>query len=465
MKYNWNQQNAAIAAPALIGMMVDPLLGLMDTAYVARVGSLELAALGACSSIFLLSFSMFRATTTATTSLVAVASPEDAQRITAVSLLFGASVGVAVALLLFFGGNAALSLLGIPRTSPLYPPAADYLFTRCWAAPVVLLMVVAEGAFRGVGNAWVPLWASAVAACINLVLDPVLMFGRIGWGVRGAAAATAWAQVGAAGVYAVQLVRRNMLPPWHRPKTSKGISETTAIEPSSTTSSNSTTSTSTILRAIIEANLTMLLRQGSLLLSWVYATGRATRLGATQVAAHQIAVSLWLVTALLLDGTAVSAQVLSSRAYATHDRPQLQSLFQYMLRFAVLQGLACTCLLYGLDGWLPQWFTPDRVIQSELRALMRPLAWQQLLVSLTLVLEGFATGLHEFRILAVGTMVAAAWAVFHMGRQASVVGIWTYGIASLLIGRLLTAGVACLWGLRQRRRPGCSSSSNQNNVE
>jgi len=50
--YRWTSQNFGLAIPALVGMLADPLLSLMDTAYTGRVGSVELAALGACTSIF-----------------------------------------------------------------------------------------------------------------------------------------------------------------------------------------------------------------------------------------------------------------------------------------------------------------------------------------------------------------------------------------------------------------------------
>lgn len=450
--YHWNRQNIAIAAPALVGMIVDPLLGLMDTVYVARVGSLELAALGACSSIFLVAFQMFRATTTATTSLVAQ-NKKNAPQVTAVSLLFGWWVGMAVTVALLLGGNAALHTLGVPFSSAMYRPAADYLFTRCWAAPVVLMILVAEGAFRGSGNTLVPLRASFVAACINFVLDPLLMF--VGpWGVKGAAAATAFSQVGAGVVYAVELVRRKMLPRGFLQKQKNQTIITSTSK--STPKAAATTSTTAIIRTIVEANLIMLLKQGSLLLSWAYATSRATRLGATQVAAHQIAVSIWMVAALLLDGTAVSAQVLMSRAFAAKDRPQMVSLIQYMIWFALAQGVACTLLITGLDGWLPRLFTPDPAIQMELHTLMRPLAWQQLLVSLTLVLESLATGTCEFRILAAGTVVSAVWSVYQIAQQSGVTGIWMYGIASLFVGRLVTAAVASARAVVKMKRESSS---------
>jgi Na+-driven multidrug efflux pump len=69
----WSRQTISIGIPALLAMMADPLLSLIDNAYVGKLGAIELAALGTCTSIFHFAFNAFRATTTATTSLVATA--------------------------------------------------------------------------------------------------------------------------------------------------------------------------------------------------------------------------------------------------------------------------------------------------------------------------------------------------------------------------------------------------------
>jgi putative MATE family efflux protein len=438
--YEWNKKSVAIALPALVGMLVDPLLSLMDTAYVGRVGSTELAALGACTSIFHLAFNAFRATTAATTSLVATSleseDAESAKEVTAISLQFGWWVGMAVTVALLVGGQAALAGMGVTKgSSELYPAAADYLFTRSWAAPVVLLIVVSEGVFRGYGNTVVPLTASLVAAAINLVLDPLLMFKPIHWGVKGAAAATALSQVGAAAVYGVQLVRRGMLPS-RRNKLSTTNTTTITALPKKVPGR--------VIRTILEANAAMLLKQGSLLLGWAYATARATRLGAAQVAAHQVALSVWLVFALLLDATAVSAQVLMSRTYAAIDKPAFDSLMRYMLLFAVGQGLASMVFVNAIDALVPRLFTPDPIIQGHLHLLMRPLAFQQLLVSLTLVVESLAVGANQFRVLAGGTALATVFCVWNIAQQTTVTGIWSQGITILFAGRLVTAVVACV---------------------
>ena len=146
-------------------MLADPLLSLMDTAYVGRVGATELAALGACTSIFHLAFNAFRATTAATTSLVGNAQNEGERRqVIKLSLSLGAVLGLLVMTILHISGPWCLSTMGVPRTSMLFSPANAYLSTRAWAAPAVLAIVVAEGAFRGYGDTKIPLLASLVAS-------------------------------------------------------------------------------------------------------------------------------------------------------------------------------------------------------------------------------------------------------------------------------------------------------------
>jgi len=387
------------------------------------------------------------------------------------------------AALLFALGPHILHSMGVPVTSPLYAPAFRYLSTRCWAAPVVLSMFMAEGIFRGHGNTVVPLTANVVSAVMNIVLDPFLMFGFFHWGIQGAAAAITLSQMGAATIYAIHLLRRNMVPQsWVRrfsfitntSATKKMTSTTTTTQNDTQTASSQNSNTTAlplpktqvmaggVIRSILEANVAMLMKQGSLLGGWAYATARATRLGATHVAAHQVALSIWLIFAILLDGASVSAHVLMSRAFAAGDRPRVRSLTNYKLRFAVVQGLVSTFVVMQLDSVLPRLFTPDPVIQTQLHALMRPLALQQMLISLTLVLESMAAGANEFRWLAVGTTVATLLSVYQISQQTSVVGIWMNGIMTMFIGRLISATLANVrlhWRLQHPSSLSSSSSS------
>jgi len=411
--------------------MTDPLLSLMDTAFVGHLGAIELASLGACTSIFHLAFNAFRATTTATTSLVSSAlqrNPDEAKEVTQLSLSLGIIMGLTVLVGLRSSGTWCLKTMGIAKNSPLFPPAHAYLNTRLWAAPAVLSIVVAEGTFRGYANTKIPLIASIVAAIINLVLDPIMMF-PLGMGVMGAAAATALSQLGAATVYVVFLKRKQMLPQrrHHHVKLNR----------------------TRVIQTILAANASMFCKQGSLLLAWAYATSKATRLGAAHVAAHQVALSFWLVFALLLDGAAVSAQVLMSKAYGKRNVSKIRSLSKYMTKFAVVQGVASTLLVTALGTFIPELFTTDTTIQHYLHQLMPHLAAQQVLISLTFVLEGMAAGANQFNLLAVGTTLSTILAVSRLREATDVMSIWSRGIVTLFVGRCVTAlvGVARINGL------------------
>ncbi|KAL7581609.1 hypothetical protein ACA910_022164 [Epithemia clementina (nom. ined.)] len=421
-------------------MLADPLLSLMDTAYVGRVGSLELAALGSCTAIFHMAFNSFRATTAATTTLVATTlqqSKDEVRSVTSVSLGLGFGIGIALLGFLLASGNLCLHLMGLVRgVSPQYPAAASYLFTRAWSAPAVLFIVVAEGVFRGYGNTTIPLLASLTAALINLVLDPILMFKPISWGVAGAAAATAIAQFGAAFVYLYTLMRRKMLPQ------KKSKTQLASISTSTLTSGGveePKKPKKRVIRTILAANAAMLTKQGSLLLGWTLASRRATRLGSTFVAAHQVGLTVWLVFALILDGPAVSAQVLMSRSYARRDKEEAGSLIWYMIKFALVQGILSMLIIDGIDLAIPTLFTDDPVVQGHIHRLMPHLAVQQILVSLTLVLESLAVGGNQFRILAFGTILTTVVAAWQISLQNSIHGIWGVGIVTLFAGRFVTA--------------------------
>ena len=462
--FEWTKQTFDIGLPALIGMIADPALSLVDTGFVGQLGAVPLAALGACTSIFHLAFNAFRATTTATTSLVATSlstagrdeeeNRDEARMVVDTSLRLGLTIGALVLVALSMGWSRALGAMGIGSDSALLKPARSYLRIRALAAPAVLLISVAEGSFRGYGNTRIPLLASFTAAITNVILDPIFMF-LLKMKVGGAAAATAISQIAAAAVYAIFLRRRKMLP--------QKIEEKDDTLPKIGRGKLSIDRTKIVME-ILQANAAMFAKQGSLLFGWAYATARATRIGHFHVAAHQIALSFWLIFALVLDGTAVSAQVLMSRNYAAYQsshcavddveanecgicgeaRRSIHSLTRYMFKFAIAQGILSTIAIFGLGQFAPSVFTTDPAIRTHLKDIIPHLAWQQILISLTLVTESLAIGASKFNLIAIGTAISTLVAIKILACAKSVVDIWSGGIVALFVGRLITACIGVL---------------------
>jgi putative MATE family efflux protein len=501
--FKWTAPTLAIAIPALIGMIADPLLSLMDTLYVSRLGSIELAALGACTSIFHLAFNVFRATTAATTSLVASelngphqgeyqncsarvpASPsldllsyfalllvfdpvgrtldesqsnvegiatrpkptDSARYVLSTTFQFSTVLGILVASILTLTSTFSLKCMGVPGTSPLYVHAASYLRLRALAAPAVLFITVGEGAFRGYGDTRVPLMASMAAALTNAVLDPLMMF-TMNMGVGGAAAATAISQVVAMMVYVAFLRKRGMCMPvlgWIKRIPNNNNRQRQKQEESDLKIMGEVKAKidrKKVIMTIVKANMSMLIKQFSLLFCWAYATSRATKIGHLHVAAHQVALSMWLVFALLQDGLAVAAQVLMSRVAG--NTKQVRSLTKYMVKLAILQSALCSLTIFALEEFVPTLFSTDVEVIQRLHSLMPVLTAFQPLVSITLILESIAVGGKCFNLLARGTLVATLASMTIISRMATVEGIWKYGLTSLFLGRCVTALIGVL---------------------
>ena len=435
--YQWTKQNLAIALPALMGLLADPLLSMVDTAFVGRSagGAIDLAALGVCTSIFHMAFTVFRASTVATTSLVGSAStPEEKRQVTAISLGFAGVMGSLVLLALRLGGGQMLQTMGVSPSSSIYKSACSYLFTRCWAAPAVVGIVVSEGAFRGNGDNKTPLVAASLAAVLNLVLDPLLMF-TFGMGMTGAAAATAISQLGAAALFARRLSKRRLLPQPEDRETKINVGE--------------------VIKSILGANASMLAKNFSMLVFYTAATSVATRIGAAHVATHQVCLSLFWLLTMWLDSGGVSAQLLLSRTLAEGDnKEKVNSLMKYMLKFALAQGLAFLALVFGMGRFVPGAFTSDATVIHYISQVLPHIAIQQTMMSLILVLEGFAIGGSQFRFMASGTAVATAAGVWQLLRATSVVDIWAAGVNTFFGIRFINAiiGVARVHlGLRKKK--------------
>ena len=89
-------------------------------------------------------------------------------------------------------------------------------------------------------------------------------------------------------------------------------------------------------------------------------------------------------------------------------------------------------------------FTTDVTIKTHLMALIPHLAWQQVLISLVLVLEALIVGANQFELLAVGTAFSTLIALKNIRDATDIVSIWSHGIVSLFVGRLITAIIGIL---------------------
>ena len=373
-----------LAIPALGTLAADPLVSLIDTAFVGRLGRTPLGGLGVATAIFSIAFFMFNFLAYGTTPLIAGAiakgARDEAGRLTGAALVLGLGIGAAMTMLLVVAAYPLLRVMG--AESDLLVDAAVYLRIRVLGMPALLVATVAHGVFRGHQDTRTPLYVTVGIAAMNLVLDPILIFG-LGWGLAGAAWATMLAQWLGAIAFALLFVSRRdqFALKWQLPEARS-------------------------LRALFGAGRALIIRSGSLLAAFTLATAVATRQGDEVVAAHQVAVQIWLFLALAIDALAIAAQALIGLHLREH--PDLAKAYsRRLLAWGLASGLALLAIMAAGKGFLPSVFTTDTGVISQVEGVYWFIVLMQPLNAIVFVWDGIAIGASQFGFLAASTVAAS----------------------------------------------------------
>jgi MATE family multidrug resistance protein len=171
-----------LAWPILVTMISYTLLSVVNSIYVGWMGTAELAAIGLSTSAIYLVQSFGLGWLGAVRVLVANRTgahgptSEEVTSLTWTGLLLALLLGLLVALTVPLGPHL-FSAMGASQA--VLPLASGYFAWRVAATPVVYLFTALQGALQGRGDTRTPMVANLVANAVNLVLDPLFIFG---WG-------------------------------------------------------------------------------------------------------------------------------------------------------------------------------------------------------------------------------------------------------------------------------------------
>lgn len=408
----------ALAVPAIATLIADPLLGIVDTAVVGRIGAEELGALGLAVAVlaavsWIFNFLVY-GTTAAVARAVGAQDPEAAGRRVAhagqAALLLGVLAGLVVAL----AAPVLLDLAGAVES--LVDPATGYLRVRAVGVPFLLLGYVGHGAFRGVSDTRTPLVVVALANLLNGALDVLLVL-RWGWGLEGAAWATVAAEVAAVVVFAL-LLRRAGLP-------LTGHGRPSWIE----------------LTGLLRVSRDLFLRTGGLVFGLLVVTAAAARVDAVTAAAHQVLWQVWIVVSFFMDGFAIAAQAMVGTALGAGDVAGARATARSLLVWGIGGGVAAAGLLLLADGVVPRLLTDEAGVLAVVAAAWWLAAGGHVINGTVFVLDGVFMGAGDFAYLRTWTIVSAATAA--VGAQIAVatgggiVALWV-ALEAMMVVRLVS---------------------------
>ncbi|PCJ94975.1 MAG: MATE family efflux transporter [Flavobacteriaceae bacterium] len=184
-----------LSVPMILEMLMESIFALVDIAYVSRVSVNAVATIGLTESVITLVYAIAIGLSMAATALVArrigEKDVEGAKKSAVQAIFLGVLVAVVIGVVGFLYAEEILALMGAEQD--LIDEGHGYTQLLIGGNITIVLLFLINAIFRGAGNASIAMWTLILSNGLNIILDPIFIFG---WGpipeygVMGAAIAT-----------------------------------------------------------------------------------------------------------------------------------------------------------------------------------------------------------------------------------------------------------------------------------
>ncbi len=405
-----------LAVPAFLALVAEPLFLLADAAIVGHLGTAELAGLGIAGAVVQTAVGLCIFLAYGTTASVArrVGAGDGrgalAQGIDGVwlAVLIGvlvtaAGLGLTDPLVGAFGGGEEVTA-----------QAAAYLGWAWLGVTPLLVVLAATGVLRGLQDTRTPLYVAVGGNLINVVLNVVLVYG-LDLGIAGAAIGTDLAQLAMAAALVAVIVRA-------------ARAQGASLRPD----------LPGVGRAA-HAGVPLVIRTLTLRAALLVMTYAAAQLGATAMATHQLANTIWVFLAFALDAIAIAAQAITGRYLGAGDLPATRAVTRRMVQWGVVSGVVTGAGLAAVSPLLGPLFTSDDAVHTMLWPVLLVAAAFQPVAGLVFVLDGVLIGAGDGRYLAwAGLVVLAvfapgALAVASVAGEGTLALVWLWVVFGVLL--------------------------------
>ncbi|MDJ0926369.1 MAG: MATE family efflux transporter [Gammaproteobacteria bacterium] len=191
----------SLALPMMFSMIALISYNLADTFFIGQLGTLELAAISFTFPIGFIVGSITMGfgigTSSVASRLFGAEKRDEAARVTLHAILLGFLTGIVVLTIGVLTIDPVFRLLGADDTT--LPIIQRYMRIYYFGGIFLVVPMMTNSVLRAAGDATTPAKIMSIAAVLNIVLDPILIFGLFGvpaLGVEGAAIATVLANIG-----------------------------------------------------------------------------------------------------------------------------------------------------------------------------------------------------------------------------------------------------------------------------
>ncbi|AXT57149.1 MATE family efflux transporter [Aquimarina sp. AD1] len=324
-----------LAIPAIIAGIAEPVLSATDTAIVGNIpinGTESLAAVGIVGSFLSMLIWVLAQTRAAISAIISqylgAGKLDEVKTLPAQAILF--NIGLSITILLATVPFIKEIFILLKAEGLVLDYCISYYSIRVWGFPLSLFVFAIFGIFRGLQNTYWPMIIAIIGVVANIILDFVLVYGIQGFlepmYLEGAAWASLFSQILMAVLSLVLLLKKTEVSLrleklWH-PEMKRFL--------------------------VMSGNL--FIRSLALNTTLLLAVREATSLGTNYIAAHSIAIQLWLFFAFFIDGYGGAGNILGGRLLGAKDYTNLVS----MAKKVNIYGVIVACILGGISLLIPE---------------------------------------------------------------------------------------------------------------
>lgn len=329
-----------LAIPAIIAGIAEPVLSSTDAAVVGNIpefGTESLAAVGIVGAFLSALIWILGQTRSAISAIISqnlgAGTMEDLKSFPAQAVYFNIGLSIMLLLATYFFVEEIFTLLN--AKGMILDLSVAYYDIRVWGFPLTLFTFAIFGIFRGLQNTFWPMIVAAIGAGVNVGLDFLFVYGLEGYvdamGVVGAA----WASLIAQGIMAVLSLVLVLK------KTNVSLRLTFPLHPE--------------INRLVAMSANLFLRSVALNVALILSTRSAAGLGTPIVAAHTIALNLWLFTAFFLDGYGAAGNILGGKLLGENNFNSLWQLTKKVVLYNTIVAAILVVLglvFYDTLGWI-----------------------------------------------------------------------------------------------------------------
>lgn len=418
-----------LAVPIMATSLVQMAYNMIDMIWIGRIGSGAVAAVGAAGMYMWLSnglstLSKMGGQIKVGQSLGAANKKEAGEYATSaiqLALIYGFLLSVVIMLM----ANPFIRFLGLNGSKTIQD---GVVYLRIVSVGILFSFInqVLTGIFTAMGNSRISFRATAVGLVINIVLDPVLIFGCgpiPALGVAGAAIATVVAQAVVTVMFLVVCKKDQLLFPSikviSKPNT-KDMAQITKIGLPVSIQSMMFTAISMIISRLIAG------------------------FGDEAVAVQKVGSQIESITWMTAEGFSAAVNSFIAQNYGAGNHERIRKGYRISMFVVIGWGIFCTILLVFLPGPIFRIFITEEAVLPMGIDYLRILGYSQLFMCMEITTQGAFGGMgRTIPPSIVGIPLTIARIPMAMVLSATVIGLngiwWSISISSILKGIVLVA--------------------------